>query len=441
MTREGARRRVRTLEELYSHLHALVERRLWLQVLVGMLIGVALGVALSRESNLVSASVAGALIDWIALPGHLFVRLVQMIMIPLVTSSIIRGLAGGSSAAELRVLGPRVAAFFLTLTATAIVIGVTIGLVLRPGDYIESASWAAEPVATTDGVGQAAFTITGFITNLLPENPLASMVSGEMLSIVMFSIIAGLAMLSLDDGAAEPVLRLLAAVQEICMAITRWAMRIAPIAVLGLMCQVTAAVGLTALGGLGMYVLAVCASMVLLAALNLAIVAAWGRTPPLLFMARSRELLLLAFSTASSAAVMPMTMKTAEEEFGVRSTLSRFVVPVGATVNMNGTAAFQAVAAIFLAQVYGVELSVFSMLVLIVTTVAASIGTPSAPGAGVIVLASVLGSIGIPVGGIAIIIGVDRLLGMVRTSLNVMGDLTACVFFEALERRGESPAR
>jgi Na+/H+-dicarboxylate symporter len=440
MTQDFARRRTRTLEELYSHLHALVERRLWLKVVIGMLLGVALGSALSAEADLVSARVASSLIDWIALPGHLFVRLVQMIMIPLVTSSIIRGLAGGGNAAELRVVGPRVAIFFLVLTSVAIVIGVTVGLVLRPGEYIERASWAAEAVTVGDPAGQGAFTVTGFITNLLPENPLASMVSGEMLSIVVFAIIAGLAMLSLDAATAEPVLRLMAAVQEICMAITRWAMRIAPLAVLGLMCQVTATVGLSALGGLGMYVLAVCVSMALLAALNLAIVAVWGGIQPLRFLARSRELLLLAFSTASSAAVMPMSLKTAEEQFDVRTSLSRFIVPVGATINMNGTAAFQAVAAIFLAQVYGVELSVFSIVVLIVTTVAASIGTPSAPGAGVIVLASVLGSIGIPIGGIAIIIGVDRLLGMVRASLNVMGDLTACVFFEALERRRGPPA-
>jgi Na+/H+-dicarboxylate symporter len=139
--------------------------------------------------------------------------------------------------------------------------------------------------------------------------------------------------------------------------------------------------------------------------------------------------LLLAFSVASSAAVMPLTMKTAEERLGVPEDISRFVVPVGAIMNMNGTAAYQAVATVFLAQVYGLDLTLSSLSLIVVTTVAASIGTPSAPGAGIVILASVLTSAGIPIEGISIILGVDHLLGMCRTSVNVAGDLTACAVF------------
>jgi Na+/H+-dicarboxylate symporter len=149
-------------------------------------------------------------------------------------------------------------------------------------------------------------------------------------------------------------------------------------------------------------------------------------------------LLLLAFSMASSAAVMPMSIKTAEEKLQVKPAVSRFIIPVGATINMDGTAAYQAISTIFLAQVYGLELGVLSIVLLVITTVAASIGTPSTPGAGVIVLTTVLSSVGIPVTGIALIIGVDRLLGMLRTAVNVTGDLTACMVFNS--RLGETPA-
>jgi len=324
--------------------------------------------------------------------------------------------------------------FFLVFTVAAIVIGIGVASWLRPGDLLAAQGWGLDAVAPDIAAERP--TVTSFITDLLPENPLASMVSGEMLSIVVFAIIAGIAMLSLDATTAEPVIRLLGAVQEICMTIINWAMKLAPMAVFGLMCQVTASVGWNALSGLGMYVFAVLLAMAILAAANV-LVAWWGGVRPGKFMAGCRDLLLLAFSTASSAAVMPLSLKTAMEKFHIRESIARFVVPVGTIINMNGTAAFQAIAAIFLAQVYGLDLGTPAIVMLVVTTVAASIGTPSAPGAGVIVLATVLSSVGIPVEGIGIIIGVDRILGMVRASLNVMNDMTTCIWFERKARLAE----
>lgn len=427
-------RPILALQDMYRHLQRLVETRLWLKVLIAMFLGIGLGVVLSADAALVPAAVAAPLIDWLALPGLLFIRLIQMIMIPLVVSSVIRGIVGGGDPAELKVLGPRVAMFFLAFTVAAIVIGIGVASWLRPGDLLAAQGWsagAAVPDITTERP-----TVTGFITDLLPENPLASMVSGEMLSIVAFAIIAGIAMLSLDPATAEPVIRLLGAVQEICMTIIRWAMKLAPLAVLGLMCQVTASVGWHALSGLGMYVFAVLLAMALLALANV-LLAWWCGVRPGKFLAGCRDVMLLAFSTASSAAVMPLSLRTALETFGIREPIARFVVPVGTIINMNGTAAFQAIAAIFLAQVYGLDLGLPAIVMMVVTTVAASIGTPSAPGAGVIVLATVLSSVGIPVEGIGIIIGVDRLLGMVRSALNVMNDMTTCIWFERKARRLE----
>lgn len=428
---------IRSLQDMYRHLQRLVETRLWLKVLIGMFVGIGLGVLLSKDADLVPNRWATPIIDWLALPGLLFIRLVQMIMIPLVISSVIRGIVGGGDPEELKVLGPRVALFFLLFTVGAIIIGLAIAGWLRPGDYLAAGSLAdgaTAPVITGERP-----TITGFITGLLPENPLASMVSGEMLSIVAFAIIAGIAMLSLDSVSAEPVMRLLGAVQDICMVIIRWAMKLAPLAVLGLMCQVTASVGWSALTGLGVYVFAVLLAMFLLWVANVAIAAYCG-VKPKKFIGATRDMMLLAFSTASSAAVMPLSLKTALERFHIREPIARFIVPVGTIINMSGTAAFQAIAAIFLAQVYRLELGTPALVMLVVTTVAASLGTPSAPGAGVIVLATVLSSVGIPVEGIGIIIGVDRVLGMVRSSLNVVNDMTACIWFERKARKAEAVA-
>ncbi|MBX2974284.1 MAG: dicarboxylate/amino acid:cation symporter [Flavobacteriales bacterium] len=434
MTDTSAPRPILALQDMYRHLQRLVETRLWLKVLIAMFLGIGLGVALSGDAALVPSRIAAPLIDWLALPGLLFIRLIQMIMIPLVVSSVIRGIVGGGDPAELKVLGPQVAMFFLIFTVAAIIIGIGVASWLRPGDLLAAQGWATD--VSAPAIATERPTVTSFITDLLPENPLASMVSGEMLSIVAFAIIAGIAMLSLDAPTAEPVIRLLGAVQEICMTIIRWAMKLAPLAVFGLMCQVTASVGWSALSGLGMYVFAVLLSMALLALSNV-LVSWWCGVKPGKFLAGCRDMMLLAFSTASSAAVMPLSLKTAMERFHIRESIARFVVPVGTIINMNGTAAFQAIAAIFLAQVYGLDLGTPAIVMMVVTTVAASIGTPSAPGAGVIVLATVLSSVGIPVEGIGIIIGVDRILGMVRSSLNVMNDMTTCIWFERKARNAE----
>lgn len=223
MTDTSAPRPILALQDMYRHLQRLVETRLWLKVLIAMFLGIGLGVALSGDAALVPSRIAAPLIDWLALPGLLFIRLIQMIMIPLVVSSVIRGIVGGGDPAELKVLGPRVAMFFLIFTVAAIIIGIGLASWLRPGDLLAAQGWATD--VSAPAIATERPTVTSFITDLLPENPLASMVSGEMLSIVAFAIIAGIAMLSLDAPTAEPVIRLLGAVQEICMTIIRWAMK------------------------------------------------------------------------------------------------------------------------------------------------------------------------------------------------------------------------
>lgn len=437
------------VNRLYAQLAALVEGRLWARVLLGLVLGVGVGALLSPGAALVDAGTARTLTSWLALPGDLFIRLVQMIMIPLVVASIAQGIAGDGGAERLARLGARVGLYFVGTTVVAIVLGLGAALLVRPGRGIATALAAAGPIAGTAATAGTAGAVplpTGaadlpaLITGLLPVNPLASVLAGEMLSIVIFAVIVGAALAVMARDRAEPMLNLLFSVQEICMTVTRWAMRLAPLAVFGLMVRTTARTGLTVLSGLGLYLVTVVGALAVILGAYLFLVTLATPISARRFLSASRDVLLLAFSVASSAAVMPLSMKTAEEKLNVPPEVARFVVPVGAIMNMNGTAAYQAIATLFLAQAYGVELSTSALALVVVTTVAASIGTPSAPGAGIIILAGVLKSAGVPAEGISLIIGVDHLLGMCRTSVNVAGDLTAALVFTPRGAAATAPA-
>ena len=214
------------------------------------------------------------------------------------------------------------------------------------------------------------------------------------------------------------------------MTIVRGAMRLAPIAVFGLMAQLTTKIGFSALLGMAIYVATVLLGLLLLLAFYLLMLRIFIGEKPLRFLRVTRDVLLLAFSTSSSATVMPLSIKTAEQQLNVRPSISQFVIPLGATINMNGTALYQAVATVFLAQVYGIDLSIGSMALVVAMAVGASIGSPATPGVGIVILAMVLETVGIPASGIALIMGVDRILDMSRTAINVTGDLVTCALME-----------
>jgi Na+/H+-dicarboxylate symporter len=417
------------LISLEHYLQSFVKSKLWIKVVVALILGVGLGLLLSPNTNLVSEEVSTPLGNWLGLPGMLFLKLVQMIMIPLIFSSIISGIVSNSGE-QLKKLGIGVGVYFIITTIISIAIGVGLALILKPGKYLNLPSTldGSAPIATSGS--QSLFSdIPGVISDLLPANPLASMVSGEMLSIVIFTIIIGVAITQLMEKTKSPILRLLAAIQEICMTVVKWAMRLVPIAVFGLMAQLTLSVGIDSLKGIGFYVVVVLLGLLLLLVVYLLMVGLLGKMNPFQFIKKIGNVQLLAFSTTSSAAVMPLSLKTAKEKLGINPSISNFLIPIGATVNMDGTAVYQAISTLFIAQIYGIEMSLVNILLVMVTVVAASIGTPSIPGGGVVILASVLQSVGIPTEGIVIIIGVERILGMFRTAINVTGDLTACVVF------------
>lgn len=419
----------RSLKFLTTYLQSMVRGRLWLKVVIGMVLGIATGILMGPTVGLVEPVTANVIGDWLAFPGKLFLALIQMIVIPLVFASIIRGLAATEDLEQLRKMGLRVVMFFIITTALAIIIGLVVALLIKPGTYIDSqalqATMAAAPPTPEQTAPQAInmVDLPQKLVTLLPANPLNSMVESNMLQVVIFAMVVGVALVMMAPAQSKPMLDLLGSLQEVCMTVVRWAMLLAPIAVFGLLSQLTAKLGLDALIGMAIYVGTVLLGLLLLFIVYLLIVFIVARQPPLAFIGSVRDVLLLAFSTSSSAAVMPLSIKTAEENLKIRPSVAQFVIPLGATINMNGTALYQGVAAIFLAQVFGIDIGISGMALIVMTSVGASIGAPATPGVGIVILSMVLGTVGIPAAGIALIMGVDRILDMSRTAINVSGDL------------------
>jgi Na+/H+-dicarboxylate symporter len=425
------------LYRLHRYLQSFIRTRLWAQVLVGMFAGILVGVLLGPTIGLVKPETATLVGNWLALPGRLFLSLIQMIVIPLVFASVVRGLTASESLEQLRTLGSRVVLYFVATTALAIAIGMGLALALQPGQYIDSemvrASLGTGAIGQLSGqvpVQPSLAELPDKMMTILPSNPLGSMVEGQMLQVVIFALIFGAALMMIRADQARPMLQLLGSLQEVCMAVVKWAMYLAPVAVFGLIAQLTTRIGLQSLVGMGSYVLTVLLGLFMLLLFYLTLVKLFTRISPASFLKEAREVLLLAFSTSSSAAVMPSSIKTAQERLAVRPAVAQFVIPLGATINMNGTALYQGVATIFLAQVFGIDLSVTAMLLVILVAVGASIGTPATPGVGIVILAMVLSTAGVPPSGVALILGVDRILDMSRTAINVAGDLVTCLLAE-----------
>lgn len=422
---------IKPLDDLAVYLNHLVKGRLWLKVIFAMVLGAGLGLLLNPSLGLISEELNYTLGHWLNLPGEIFMKLVQMVMVPLILVSIISGLVSNVSG-DLKSFGLKLLLYFVFTTVVAISIGTALAFIFKPGEYVrEFGGFSGNPdealqSTSTDG---SLFNIPDTISNLIPVNPLESILTGEMLSVVIFAVILGIAITQLDEKVSRPLVRLIESIQKICMIIVGWAMKLIPYAVFGLIAALLSTTGLGIFLGLGYYMFVVILGLLLLLIFYIFIYYLVMRDSPFKFLGNIRDAQLLAFSTASSAAVMPLTMKVADEKLGVSSKVSDFIIPIGATINMDGTALFQCVTVLLMAQVYGIELAVFDVVLITVTVVSASIGTPAIPGGGVIVLTSVLKSSGIPVEGLLVIIGIDRILGMFRTAVNVTGDLTATVIF------------
>ncbi len=413
----------------FETISILVRSKLWLQILLAMCSGLFIGILLSAEGGAAVSSETSLIIaSWLKLPGTIFLNLIQMVVIPLIMSSIITGISSSGSTDYLKNVGLRIFPYFLCTTTIAVTIGLTIAMLIKPGNYIEAdivEVGTSSIEANVNAMDQS--TVPDRIAALIPANFAEANVNQNMLQVVIFSIIIGVAIMTLSSERKRTLLSIADAIQDVALKVVSWAMLLAPLAVFGLLADITIRVGYEAIIGMSVYVGTVILGLMLLLVVYLLIVKLATNSSLSLFVKSVRDVQLLAFSTSSSAAVMPLSIKTAIEKLGVKPAISKFIVPLGATINMDGTALYQVVAALFLTQVYGVDLTSGEIVLLVVTTVGASIGSPSTPGVGIVILAAILQNIGIPPSGVALIIGVDRILDMCRTTINVTGDLTACV--------------
>lgn len=418
-----------------NHRPMLIRTRLWVQVLIAMAAGLGVGLLISPSGvGLVSENLAYGIAQWVVLPGHLFLAMIQMVVIPLVLSSIILGVASSGDSTFLKKVGLRIAPYFIATTTIAVLLGILVTQLFNPGNFvdselIQSMVGTTPNTMTTIDVAQD-ISLPERIVRLVPSNPSQSLIDKDMLAIVIYAIFIGVALLALESRQSKLIIDLVGSVQALTLKIVNWAMTIAPLAVFGLLCDITIRVGIEVILGMSVYVLTVICGLLLLLGMYVMIALFVGGKPPLEFLRAIREPQLLAFSTSSSAAVMPLSMQTATDKLNVNPAIAQFVVPLGATINMDGTALYQVVAALFLTQAFGIDLTTSELLLLVATTVGASIGSPSTPGVGIVILATILQAIGVPIAGIALILGVDRILDMCRTTLNVSGDLTACVVLE-----------
>jgi proton glutamate symport protein len=406
-----------------------------MQLYTKILIGLGAGVLFGSIANFGGQAWLVSLLVALQPIGTLFIRLITMIVVPLVVASLVLGTASLGDIGRLGRLGGKTIAFYLGTTAVAVTIGLLVSNVVRPGARIDPETRDAL-IAQFDGqaverlqLAEQRPTVVETLLNMVPTNPFSAAADFNLLQLIFFSIIFGAAISLIADDRKQSILAFFHAVNDAVMVIIDWIMKLAPYAVFALVGSVVAQFGLDLLQALAVYSLAVIGGLLLHVAITYTtLLRVLARLKPSEFFPRIMAAPLVAFSTSSSSATLPVTMEVAQEKLGVSRQVSSFVLPLGATLNMDGTALYQAVAVMFIAQIYGVQLGVAEQLTIVMMATLASIGAAGVPGAGIIMLIMVLNQVGLGAqaqAGIALILGVDRILDMIRTSVNVTGDLTA----------------
>ena len=414
-------------------------KNLWLQVVISLIIGLSVGLFLGDD---VGAGLDDESLDFVtsylSIPASIFLSLIYMIIVPLIFSSIVVAVSSLGATKKLKTLGLGVGSYFVITTIIAILVAIFLVSIVAPGNILDISLLQESYDLTDDDVeikdGFEFDDIPSAVSNIIPRNPITSYLEGQMLSILIFALIIGLSMAALPKESVKPVLDLLESIQKITIHILLFSMKIVPFAVFGLIVGMVAKVGIESMVGMGAYMGTVVLGLGVMLSVYMLILKFVAKRPISSTFSKFRNPQTVSFSTASSMATMPITLKTAEESLKIDPKVSKFVIPFGTTVNMDGTALYQVIAVFFLAQLFSIELSMLSMLVIIVTSLLASIGTPAVPGAGVIVLSTILVTVGIPPVGILLLISVDRILDMIRTMVNVTGDLTACCVFDKITR-------
>ena len=409
------------------------------RILAGLLLGAAAGVSvnlLARDNPTLIWIVAN-----VAEPlGRLWLNGLIMVVIPLILSTVALGVAGLGSLAHVGRIGLLTMATFFALMGGATVLGLTVVNVIQPGAGLEPAVTARlmetyQGEAQGMGLASGSFGINTFVA-MVPRNPVSAAANGEMLAVIVFALFLGVALTLIPKERGEPLMRVLDSVAQVMVAIIGLVMILAPVAVFALIFSVTARFGFDVLFNLIKYVLTVVGCLAVFTLVGYAIALQFvARRGPLEFFRKARVVMLTAFSTSSSSATLPTTLRVTEEELGVPKQITGFVVPIGATMNMNGTAMFEGVTVLFLAQVFGVNLALSQQIIVLLMAVVTAVGVAGVPGGSIPLLMMVLSIVNVPAEGIAIVLGTDRILDMCRTTVNVTGDMVTATIVDRFERQ------
>jgi len=400
------------------------------KVLIGMGLGILIGLiinllGLNSEGSFINEYIVNGLF---LIAGKMFVTSLKMLVVPLVFFSLITGVLGIGDINSLGKVGAKSFVLYMLTTAIAIAVGIGFAILAGIGNGVNMTS-----VATF--TAKEAPALSSVLIDIIPSNIINAMAEGKMLQIIFFSILVGISILMVGKK-AKPVVELIEIGNEIMMKMVNIIMAVAPYAVFALLAKALASLGLGLLADLAGYVVVlILALMIHLFVTLMGILKIFSGMSPKIFLKKMRETQIFAFSTSSSNATIPVTLRAVTQRLGVNNSVASFTVPFGATINMDGTAIMQGVATVFIANAYGVELGLTGYLTVILMSVLASIGTAGVPGVGLIMLSMVFTQVGLPIEGIGLILGVDRLLDMVRTAVNVSGDATVSVIVAKSENK------
>lgn len=406
------------------------------KILIGLVLGLITGLILYvLKSNFSTSETLVYVIDdviigfFFELVGGIFVNSIRMMIVPLVFVSLTLGAASMGDIKKLGRIGSKTIGFYLVTTAIAITIAILVATIVKPGI---NANIQMTDLAYT---AKEAPGLAQVFINMVPRNPVSAMANGNMLQIIVFALLTGTGLTILGDK-TKKITDLFEQANTLILKLVELVMLIAPIGVFALIAKTMATLGWGLMGNLAAYMLCVVGALLIHAVFTYqGFLFAFTKLNPIQFFKNFYPAMLVAFSTASSAATLPVTIETCEKRLGVSPKVASFCLPLGATVNMDGTAIMQGVATVFIAQLFGVELGLMDFVAVIVTATLASIGTAGVPGVGLLMLSMVLVQVGLPVEGIAIIIGIDRILDMCRTAINITGD--ACVTLIVAKSEGE----
>ncbi|MBU1691793.1 MAG: dicarboxylate/amino acid:cation symporter [Gammaproteobacteria bacterium] len=408
------------------------------QILIALALAVIAGSLAGTSAELLGVRFY-AVFDFI---GTLFLNALTMLIVPLVVSSIIVGIAGIGSGGAFGRLGLKTLLYYLTTSLLAILVGLVIVNTVAPGlvdgepakHLLGMSENVSDVVAKVEGKGTG--DLVGVFLRMVPTNVIAAAAEGQMLGLIFFSLLFGYFMTKIEEAYAESMYNFWQGFFQVMMKITDWVMQFAPIGIFGLVAKVVASTGYSAFVPLAWFFISVLAGLAVHFLVVLPLLLFFvGRVNPLRHYRAMAPALLTAFSTSSSAATLPLTMECVEKEAGVSNRTSSFVLPLGATVNMDGTALYECVAAMFIAQAYGIELGFVQQFTIVLMALVTSIGVAAIPSASLVAIAIILAAIGLPVEAIGLILAVDRVLDMCRTSVNVFSDSCGAVIIA--RRTGE----